>query len=103
MNYIVQDDGVYVDIGGHEIQLLDCVPRVNADGMLTIRIPARSVTVRAPIDPNRTFDMTDFARLVIAVVRGGLTIAQIAAVRPGVAVAVQTFMTNNSLVVGSAP
>ena len=104
MQWNVREDGPYVVIpGGREVLITEAVPFIAADGSLVIRIPARDVNVIAPIVPELHYDMTDVVRLVIAVVRGGLTIAQISAVRPNVATAVQTFMTNHGLVAGSAP
>ena len=101
----VQEDGVYVDFGhGCEEKLDPCAALVNADGSVTVRFRAADVVVRAPMDHFRAIPMgAAFIELLkIAVVRGGLTLAEIAQVRPAVAAAIQTFLTNNGLTPGSA-
>lgn len=102
MQFIVRDDGPYAVINGREVYLDGVLANVLPDGSLVIRAAARDVTVAAPIIPERHIDFTDVVLCITAVVKGGLTIAQIAAVRPGMAVAVQTFMTNHGLVAGGA-
>lgn len=102
---IVRDDGVYLrdDTTNHEVLIDTGVFVVNGDGSVTIRFPPRDVTIVALPDTGRTYDMGDLARLVVAVVRGALTIAQINAISPQAANAVQTFMTNHGLTAAGSP
>lgn len=97
MHVIVQQDGVYYDQGdGREIKL-EGVCRVDpVTNVVTVRFPARDVIVREPFVPRHAIDMSDVVRCAIAVRRGGLTLAQIAAVRPGVAM----FLQNQGIVPG---
>jgi hypothetical protein len=99
----VHADGAYLvdPASGREIPITGAIVVANADGSLTLRLAPADNTVVVAVDPNQAYDMTNFARLVIAVVRGGLTIAQIQAVRPGVATLVQTYLTNNGLTPGA--
>lgn len=99
---VVQDDGVYI-IAGSQLIPVGGIPRQNADGSITVRWPARDVTVAVPLNPLRWLDMSDLQLCVVAVLLGGVTVLQIAGVRPGVAAAVNTFLTNNSLTAGSSP
>jgi hypothetical protein len=99
MRVIVQKDGIYYDDGaGHEV-LLEGASRVNANGSVTVRFPARDVVVREAFEPQHAIDMSDILRWGGArpPARGGLTYAQLSSVRPGVA----TFLQNQGVVEGS--
>jgi hypothetical protein len=100
MPYVVRADGLYVVDGNREIKL-DGVVRVTSAGRVVLRIPSTEVTVIDPLDLGQWLDCSSFQRCLAAVVFGGVTIAQISAVRPGVAAAVQTFMNNNGLSPGT--
>jgi hypothetical protein len=102
---IARADGIYVrdDAMSHDVKLDSCAHVINGDGSITVRFPARDCTVEVQPVFGQCYDTGDLARLVLAVVRGVITIAQISAVKPGVAVAVQTFMTNNGLVAAGSP
>jgi len=106
MNVYVQDDGVYIDFGdGRENKLDPCVALVNADGSLTVRFRSSDVTVRQPIDHFRAIPMgAAYVELLkLAVLRGGLTVAEINQVRPAVAAVIQNWLTTNGFTPGTAP
>jgi hypothetical protein len=96
-NVIVRADGAYVVVNGQEVYL-DGVTRVTNGGGVVVRFPARDVTVVEPMTVGRHLDCSDFQKCLFAVMYCGVTLAQIAAIRPAMAAAVQTFMTNNLLV-----
>lgn len=100
MNVYIQDDGVYVDTGhGSELRL-DGSVLVNADGSVTVRFKPGDVTSRLALDHLRSIDMRDLALLKLAVVRGGLTVAEINQVRPALATAIQNYLNTNGLSAG---
>lgn len=93
--YIVRASGLYgIDEHGREYKLEGC-PRVTANNGVAFRIPARDVTVEAPLDVGAFHDCTDIARGYLLVVLGGVALAAISAVRPGVAAVIQNQMTTN--------
>lgn len=96
MRVFVQADGIYYDDGVNPEIKLEGVARLDANGNVTVRFPMRDVVVRAPLQPQHAIDMSDILRCAIAIARGGLTYAQLAAVRPGVA-----FLQNQGVVEGS--
>lgn len=102
MKLVVNEQGAMaVGSNGASVYLDTAIVRVNPDNSVTLRIPARDVEVDAQPDPFQSHDMSDLVHCIIAVVLGGLTLAQIQAVRPGVAAAVQTYLTNHGLTAGS--
>ena len=100
MQVIVRADGAYLVEGSREV-FLGGIARVTASGAVVVRYPARDVTVVEPIVHGRHIDMSDLVLCIVAVVLGGLTVAEIQAVRPAVAAAAQTYLTNNGLSPGA--
>lgn len=102
MQIIIRADGAYIHFpGGHEIKLPGIV-RVTANGGAVVRFPPRDVTVTEPIDTGRHVDCSDVLHCIIAVVLAGRPLADIQAISPTTAVAVQAYMTNHGLTAGSA-
>ncbi len=86
---IVQADGAYVDVGdGRLLRLTGCA-RVTTNSGCVVRWPARNTTVVAPIDPFLHCNMRDAVLMAIAIMRGGITFAQLSSIAPGVATILQ--------------
>lgn len=100
---VVQDDGAYlVAPDGREMPLDGAIVLINANGGITLRFPPSDVTVRAQPVHARMYDFRgQVLRLALAVARGGLTIAEISAVAPGMAAVVNNLLTTNGWTPGS--
>lgn len=97
---IVDASGIFLKVGS-QLFPLEGIARLNANGSVTVRFPARDVTVVNPPATGAWLDCTDFDRCLIAVVFGGVPLSDIQAIRPAMAAAVQTYMTNHGLTAGS--
>lgn len=86
---IIQADGAYVDVGDGRLLRLTGAPRVTTNSGAVVRWPARNTTIVAPIDHGQTFNMRDAVMMAIAIMRSGVTFAELQAIAPGVAAVLQ--------------
>lgn len=84
MKVTLRSDGAYaIDhaTGG----FVSAVAIINADGSLTIHVPARDVVIESLLDPERAFDFSDVEVSALAVRKGLVEVATVRAVRPATA------------------
>ena len=95
---VLQADGAYVDAGDGRLVRINGIFSATPNNGAVIRVPPRNTTILSVRDNRRSFDMSDVVMMAIAISHGGLTYAELSAVRPAVA----TFLQNQGVVEGTS-
>jgi hypothetical protein len=98
----VQSDGVYVQGPGGEVLLDGAAILIRSDSGVTVRFHPQDVVIRQQPVNAQVYDYRGrVALLALAVARGGLTIAEIAAVSPARAALVNQYLSDHGWTPGS--
>lgn len=84
MPVAIRSDGVY-SLDQANGGFVSSVATLNADGSLTIYVPARDVVVESSIDLERAFDFSDVEVSDLAVRKGLVSVESVRAIRPATA------------------